>query len=89
MPISKKEFMEGKLVSAIEDEVLKFLEAYPDKAFTLGEVADGVSQAVGVNLIQDMLIFGSINRRLEELVAAGSVIKRRIDFETFYTVMKD
>jgi hypothetical protein len=43
MPISKKEFESGRILSQLEIAVITFLERHPDQAFTMNEIMDGIN----------------------------------------------
>jgi len=43
MPISKDEFESGRVLTELEKSVISFLERNRNKAFTIGEIMDGIN----------------------------------------------
>ena len=43
MPISKDEFESGRLLTELEKSLISFLERNRNKAFTIGEIMDGMN----------------------------------------------
>lgn len=87
MPISRDEFEKERKIDLREEMVVSFLEKNKDKAFTVREIAS----ALGIPLLEESILnsfsnyfrFISILSRLEN---EGRIIKKRVDFEDFYSV---
>ena len=51
MPIERSEFVAGETHDAVEGQVVKFLEAHPDSAYTAEEIAVAIDHPAGRSLV--------------------------------------
>jgi len=88
MPISKKEFEAGEILSELEKKIITFLENHRDDAFKSNEIMKGVKfranfSSLPMTLLSSLGIFG-FSLTLDDLVRKGKIRKKYIKDEFYY-----
>lgn len=91
MPIEKSEFESGKILSDLEKAVISFLDRNRNKAFTVGEIMDGINIQTDFSdfwksIASGLIIFG-FPSILNNLVTSGK-IRMNIINGTYYYMAK-
>ncbi len=86
MPISKKEFKKGRLVTDAEKTMLDFLKRNPDKAYAARELVEALGYVLGEDWVGDLVTLTTVERILKTLVKENAVVKRHIGFTDYYMV---
>jgi len=77
MPISRNEFESGQILTQLEKSIVSFLEKNRDRAFTMGEIMDGINIQTDFSdifkaIVSGIYIFG-FPSILNNLVAKGKI----------------
>jgi len=91
MPIDRSEFESGRVLTEIEKAVISFLERNRNKAFTMGEIMDGINFQTSFSdfwkaIISGLAIVG-FQSFLNNLVTSGK-IRMNIIYGIYYYMAK-
>jgi len=89
MPISRKEFESGQVVTELERTVVTFLEGHRGYAYTMGEIMDGINIQTSFSdlwkaIVSGLFIFGFADF-LNNLVMQGKIKSNIINGMNYYT----
>lgn len=89
MPISRKEFESGQVVTELERTVVTFLEEHRGYAYTMGEIMEGTNIQTSFSdlwkaIVSGLFIFGFADF-LNNLVIQGKIKSNIINGMNYYT----
>lgn len=88
MPISRKEFESGQVVTELERMVIAFLEGHHDSAYTMGDIMEGINIQTSFSdlwkaIVSGLFIFGFADF-LNNLVVQGKIRSNIINGMNYY-----
>jgi len=84
VPITDSQFRKGSAESTIERQILRFLAANPDLAYTAHEVAEGLELMRGLNVWADFATLQEVTGTLGDLVESKKVQAKIVLRERYY-----
>lgn len=89
MPISRKEFEAGEVLSTLEKKIISFLDSHRDEAFEVNEIRKGVNFRVdfssfGMAVLSTISIVGFVTT-IDDLARRGKIEKKIIEGKPYYT----